>query len=293
MIVYDRSTSKIVATLKGHTKKVTAVVASPALTAEGLPSFIVSSSLDKSVRVWTPNGNKTVYGCTANLSLGAEVRQLALHPTNSLAVSVQADGTWAIHDLTPAGDAKPQTILSGALPADAAEGTANTAVAVHPDGIIFAVGSSDARIRVFETLTGKCVAAFEGHSAEPSASDVVSLAFSENGYSLASAASGSAQAKVWDLRKLSCTASIDVAAEGAAAAAINAVAWDFTGHFLAVAGADARVYANKTWALLAQSDDNAAELTAVRWGKDSKELVVAGLDRTVRFLAAPAAAAAE
>jgi len=280
-IVYDRSTSKILATLKGHTKKVTAVVASPDVTDEGLPSFIVTSSLDKTVRVWTPNGNKTVYGCTGNLSLGAEVRQVALHPTNSLAVSVQADGTWAIHDLT--GGDKPETIFTGALPADAAEGTSNTAVAVHPDGIIFAVGSSDSRIRVFETLTGKCVAAFEGHSAEPDAKDVASLSFSENGYSLASAAHGSAQAKVWDLRKLSCTASIDVEQQP-----INVVAWDYTGHFLAVAGADARVYANKTWALLAKSDDNAAELTSARWGKDSKELVVAGIDRTVRFLSAPA-----
>ncbi|GAA5900537.1 hypothetical protein JCM8208_000528 [Rhodotorula glutinis] len=281
VIVYDRSTSKIVATLKGHTKKVTAVVASPSVTDEGLPTFIVSSSLDKSVRVWTPNGNKTVYGCTGNLSLGAEVRQVALHPTNSLAVSVQGDGTWAIHDLT--GGDKPETILTGALPADAAEGTSNTAVAVHPDGIIFAVGSSDSRIRVFETLTGKCVAAFEGHSAEPDAKDVASLSFSENGYSLASAAHGSAQAKVWDLRKLSCTASIDVEQQP-----VNVVAWDYTGHFLAVVGADARVYANKTWALLAKSDDNAAELTGARWGTDSKELVVAGIDRTVRFLSAPA-----
>ncbi|BGP49722.1 hypothetical protein JCM10450v2_005627 [Rhodotorula kratochvilovae] len=286
VIVYDRSTSKIVASLKGHTKKVTAVVASPSLTAEGLPSFIVSSSLDKSVRVWTPNGAKAVYGCTSNVALGAEVRQLALHPTGSLAVSAQADGTWAILDL--AVD-KPQVVLSGALPADAEAGTANTAVAVHPDGIIFAVGSSDARIRVFETLTGKCVAAFDGHSAEPDAKDVVALSFSENGYSLASAASGSSQAKVWDLRKLACTASIDLAGEGSGdAVVVNAVAWDYTGHFLAVAGADARVYANKTWALLAKSDDNAAPLTAVRWGKDSKELVVAGVDRTVRFLAAPA-----
>ncbi|GJN90393.1 hypothetical protein Rhopal_003404-T1 [Rhodotorula paludigena] len=285
VIVYDRSSGKITATLKGHSKKVTSVVASTALTEEGLPSFVVSSSLDKSVRVWTPNGKKTVYDCSSNLSLGAEVRQLVLHPSNSLALSVQADGTWAIHDLV--GD-KASTVLTGTLPSD--EHTAdpssivNTAIDVHPDGVIFAVGSSDSRIRIFETLTGKCAATFEGHSAEEGASDVVSLSFSENGYSLASAASGSSTVKLWDLRKLSNAANIALGGDGASASAVR---FDPTAQFLAVVGSDARVYQNKTWELLAQNDDNQAELTAVAWGKDSKELVTAGIDRTVRFLSTP------
>ncbi|GAA5939683.1 hypothetical protein JCM1841_001150 [Sporobolomyces salmonicolor] len=282
--LYDRATSKILATLKGHTKKVTSVVASPSLTEEGLPSFVVSSSLDKSVRVWTPNGNKTVYGTSANLSLGSEVHQLSLHPSGSLVASAQADGTWSIHDLTPASG-KPSTILTGTLPEDAPAGTSNTAIAFHPDGVIFGVGSSDSKIRVFETLTGKCVATFEGHSSEPSASAVLSLAFSENGYTLASVAKGSQQVKIWDLRKLSNSANIALDADAAA----NALRFDYSAQALAVVGTDARVYQNKTWELLVTSDENGAELTGVEWSKDSKELVVAGIDRTVRVLSAPQA----
>ncbi|GAA5889605.1 hypothetical protein JCM5296_002409 [Sporobolomyces johnsonii] len=282
--LYDRTTSKILATLKGHTKKVTSVVASPSLTEEGLPSFVVSSSLDKSVRVWTPNGNKTVYGASANLSLGGEVHQLSLHPSGSLVASAQADGTWSIHDLTPASG-KPSTILTGTLPEDAPAGTSNTAIAFHPDGVIFGVGSSDSKIRVFETLTGKCVATFDGHASEPSAADVLSLAFSENGYTLASAAKGSHEVKIWDLRKLSNAANIALDADAAA----NALRFDYSAQALAVVGTDARVYQNKTWELLVTSDENGAELTGVEWSRDGKELVVAGIDRTVRVLSAPQA----
>lgn len=256
------------------------------MTAEGIPSFLVSSSLDKSVRVWTSNGKKTIYECQADLALGSEVHQLAMHPSHTLVASVHGDGSFAIHDLV--GD-KPRTVLTASLPDDAAPGTGNTAVAFHPDGVLFGVGSSDSRIRIFETLTGRLAASFDGHAGESDAvKEVVSLSFSENGYLFASAAQGSKQVKIWDLRKLVNSAKIDLGAgdEGAGAGA-SAVAFDYSAQFLAVVGQDARVYQNKTWELLAKNDDNAAELTSVQWGKDSRELAVAGIDRTVRFLSRP------
>ncbi|GAA5933363.1 pre-mRNA-processing factor 19 [Sporobolomyces koalae] len=281
VLLYDRTTSKILATLKGHTKKVTSVAASPTLTEEGLPSFVVAGSLDKSVRVWAPSGGKSVYGVTGNIALASEVNQISLHPSNSLVGSAQADGTWAIHDLTPSAG-KPATILTGALPEDAAEGTSNTAISFHPDGVIFAVGSSDSKVRVFDTLSGNCVATFDGHSAESDATEIVNLAFSENGYTLASAAKGSKQVKIWDLRKLSNSANIELE-EGVQ---VNALKFDYSAQALAAVGTDARVYQNKSWELLVKSEENAAELTGVDWSKDGKELVVAGIDRTIRVLSA-------
>ncbi|GAA5874731.1 hypothetical protein JCM3774_004794 [Rhodotorula dairenensis] len=275
VIVFDRSTLKPIATLKGHTKKVTAVLASADVTDAGLPSFVVSASLDKSVRVWTPNGKKTAYECSSNLSLGAEVNALALHPSNSLVVAALADGTWAVVDVATPESAS--VILTGGLPSGAAEGTANTAVAFHPDGGMFGLGSSDGKIRVYEISTAKCAAEFDGHTDAESGAVVSSLSFSENGYTLASCAEGSQQVKIWDLRKLSNSGNIDVA--GA-----HVVAFDPSAQYLAVVGTDTRVYAYKSWDLLAQSDDNAAELTSAAWGPDAHELVVAGLDRTVRVL---------
>lgn len=282
--LYDRSTDKIVATLKGHTKKVTAVAASTAITSDDLaiPTFLVSSSLDKSVRIWTPSGKKAVYEVAANLSTSGEVAGISVHPSQTLVASCSSDGSWAIHELLHDGlSGKPSTLLTGSLPADAADGTSNTAIAFHPDGAIFAVGSSDSQIRVFDTVTGSCAATFEGHTSS-GAGAIASLSFSENGYTLASAAAGSSEVKLWDLRKL--TNSANIALEDGIA--VNAIKFDPYAQFLAVVGTDARVYANKTWALLVKNEDNAAELTGVSWGSNSDELLVAGLDRSVRVLAA-------
>lgn len=272
--MYDRTTSKILSSLKGHTKKVTAVLASPLLTADSLPTFLVSSSLDKSVRIWTPNGNKTVYGASGNLPTGGEVNALSLHPSHSLVASASSDGTWSIHDL---GTGKPETLLTVSLPADATEGTALTAISFHPDGAILAVGSSDSLVRVFDTVTGACVATFPGHS-ENGGGAISDLAFSENGYTLASSALASRQVKIWDLRKLTNSHSIDLAEDSV----VHALAWDESAQFLAVAGTDLRVYQNKTWEELLVREENAGELMGVKWL--GGEVVVAGVDRAVRFV---------
>lgn len=274
--VYDRTTSKIVATLKGHTKKVTSVAASTQLNDASLPTFLVSASLDKSLRVWTPSGTKTVYSTYGNIALGSEVNDVSIHPSQTLAISAQQDGTWAVHDLDIASG-KPSIILTGALPDDADPTTANTAIAFHPDGAIFGLGSSDSKIRIFDVVSGKCIASFDGHGAGP----ITSLSFSENGYTLASAAEASTEVKIWDLRKLSNSANI---ALGDDYGTVNVVEFDESAQFLSVAGKDLRVFQNKTWEELFKSEENTAELTGVKWTKSGKEVVTSGVDRTVRVL---------
>lgn len=284
--LYDRATAKIICSLKTHTKKVTAVLATASLNGDGLPSFLVSSSLDKSVRVWAPNGTKSGYSAAANLAHGGEVNALALHPTDTLVASAAADGTWSIIDLA---SAKPSILLTVSLPADAPDGTANTAIAFHPDGKLLGVGSSDSVIRFFDIVTGSCLKTFDGHAAGA----ISSLSFSENGYSLASSALGSSEVKLWDLRegKPACSHTLQ------ANSVVHAVAFDTSAQFLAAAGTDLRVFgykkANKvvSWDQLVVAEDNQAELTAAAWGPDGNELAVAGMDRTVRFLSKPAATA--
>jgi pre-mRNA-processing factor 19 len=96
-----------------------------------------------------------------------------------------------------------------------------------PDGLILASGCSDAVVKVWDVKSQKSVAKVEGHTAA-----VTGLSFSENGYYLATCAADGV--KLWDLRKLKNFKSI----EGAAAS----VAFDFSGHYLAVGGAGATVY---------------------------------------------------
>lgn len=279
LIVFSRATGKNIAKLKGHAKKVTAVLSSTSLTSDDVPSFLVSSSVDKTVRVWTPNGSKQVYGASSTISLDGEATGLALHPSNTLAAASSSDGTWSLIDLN--GD-KASVVLSGGLPEGVT--TALTSVAFHPDGALFALGSSEGKIYIFDILAGgKCAITLSSESATGA---VTSISFSENGYILASSTSGSQAVSIWDLRKGVSTHTI--ALEGAdESATVSTVAFDYSNQFLAVVGSDARIYQFKTWELLAKSDENAAELTGVAWGKDSREVVVVGLDRTARVLAAP------
>ena len=247
---------------------------------DNLPAHIISASLDKSVKVFAPNGNKTSYAVAATLANPAEVNALALHPSGSLAASACADGTFSLIDLTAA---KPVSILTISLPADAAADTANTAISFHPDGGMVAVGSSDAIVRIYDILTGACVATFPDHSTLPNVGPITALDFSQNGYVLASAVAGSAQVKLWDLRKLTNFHSIDLPTDNV----INALRWDDSAQFLGIVGTDLRIIQNKTWDELTLIEDNGAELTGLGWGGKGEEVVVAGLDRTARVVAAP------
>lgn len=215
-----------------------------------------------------------------NLSNAAEVNALALHPSGTMVASACADGTFSIIDLTTD---KPSIILTLNLPAEAAEGTANTAIAFHPDGGMVGVGSSDSSVRIYDLLAGACVGTFTAHSEVAGAGAVTSISFSQNGYIFASSVVGSNQVKLSDLRKLSTYATIDLP-EGNV---INALAFDDSAQFLAVGGTDLRVYANKTFEQLAVVEENKDELSSLCWGADSKEIVVVGIDRNARIVAAP------
>ena len=100
---------------------------------------------------------------------------------------------------------------------------------------------------VWDVKSQKSVAKVEGHTAAVNA-----LSFSENGYYLATCAADGV--KLWDLRKLKNFKSIAPWGEGKGAAATRAVQFDFSGHYLAVGGGDARVYDVKVgvgWCTLA------------------------------------------
>jgi len=274
--VYDRSSSKLLATLKGHTKKVTAAAF---VSAEGeeLPYLLVSASEDKTVRLWSTETSaraKAAYAAKATISSHTgEVYAVAVHPSSSLIASAGTDG-WALHDISD--PAKPATVSQLGLPEDQAA----TAIAFHPDGAIVGVGAANGSIHVFDVRTGTVAATFAD---DASSSAITSLSFSENGYILASssAAAGSA-VLIWDLRKQKVTATL-AASEGEAK--VNRVTWDSSAQFIAAAGSSLRVWQNKAWdAPLVTYDENAAELMGVCWAKEGKELLVAGLDRSVRVL---------
>ncbi|KDD72357.1 hypothetical protein H632_c3461p0 [Helicosporidium sp. ATCC 50920] len=160
------------------------------------------------------------------------------------------------------------------LTRQAAEEVDLRALELHPDGLVLCTAGARGPLAVWETRSQKSVAALTGH-----AGPVNALAFSENGYHLASA--GDDGVRVWDLRK---QRQIALWEEFAGA---RAVQFDLSGLFLAMGG-DRGVQvagAKQAWGVLGQLPADALHkgaAAALAWGADAKTLYVGGGDHNLR-----------
>ena len=146
----------------------------------------------------------------------SSVTAVTLHATGDFAVSASTDGSWALLDLE-------QSAPVVRCAAGAAEG-GYTCASFHPDGLILGTGT-DKLVRVWELKSQANAATLEGHTGA-----VRSLAFSENGYYLATGADD-ATVKIWDLRKVAELHTLSL--EGAP---VGGVAFDYSGKFLLAGG---------------------------------------------------------
>jgi len=257
VVVTNRESGQIAATLTGHSKKVTDVLFHPT------EDLIFTSSADKTARVWNKNGGD--YATAQQLKChSGEVSGTTLHVTGDYLVTASLDETWAFWDIHTGSVLlqKPST------------GSGYTVPQFHPDGLILATGTTDALIRIWDIKAQQNVHTFEGHQGK-----VNSISFSENGYYMATAAEDNT-VKLWDLRKLKNFATIN--ADGA-----SAVDFDFAGQYLACgAGKGISVYNSKTWDVV-KTFENAhnAAVTDVKWGTDAKFLASTSMDRALTFFA--------
>lgn len=95
----------------------------------------------------------------------------------------------------------------------------------------------DSQIKIWDLKERTNVANFPGHSGP-----ITSIAFSENGYYLATAADDSS-VKLWDLRKLKNfkTLQLDNNFE------VKSLIFDQSGTYLALGGTDVQIYICKQW----------------------------------------------
>lgn len=192
------------------------------------------------------------------------VTGLAVHPSGRILASVGADKTIALYDLDTA------TRVSRAH-----SNASLTACAFHPDGHLLAAGTSTTgEVQVYMTKTGELATSFV------LGAPVQALAFSENGYWIAATAKGQTTVTIFDLRKEGDAATAKVLDIGSAVAAL---AWDYSGQFLATAGPaglTVQHYAKgpKKWS---QTLSSATPAVAVQWGAHAKQLLSVNADGVV------------
>ncbi|KZO89584.1 WD40 repeat-like protein [Calocera viscosa TUFC12733] len=239
------------ATLEGHKGAITALEVVTGT------KYIVSGSEDRSVRLW--QGAAPYPLLAEQTAHSGAITGLALHPSGELLLTASADGTFSLlrfPSLSP---------VSRSSPSDSPGGYAS--LALHPDGVLLALGlASKGKIQIYDIRTRALAAEVD----MPSGSSVTGLSFSENGYSLASAA-GEKEVVIWDLRKLPVHHTIS------ASSAVHSVAYDQAGAFIAAAGeGGVEAWAHKGWGRVWEGVGVTAEKGVVRWGGKRGNVWVGG-----------------
>lgn len=251
--LYDRSTDKVLASLKGHTKKINHVTFREK---EGDPTLILSAGADKIAKIWGADeaSGEFIPKGTVRTHKG-ELTGLGIHPTNAFAAICSTDKTYSFHDL-----ATSEQIYQSPL-----SDQPFSSLSIHPDGTLIAFGTPSSAIHIYDVRTGTMAASLA--PAESSPFTVNSLSFSENGYHLLAPDSFSSVA-IWDLRKQKAAHSISLGDSFK----VNKVLCDFSAQLLGVAGSEGiRVFAHKTWEELVKFEE-AGEVVDLAFGAGGKEI---------------------
>jgi pre-mRNA-processing factor 19 len=251
--LYDRSADKVLASLKGHSKKVNHVAFRER---ESDATLIISAGADKIVKIWAHDSTSGEYIPKSTIrSHKGELTGLAVHPTSTILTLCSADKTYSLHDLTSFAQ------VFRSIPSE----EAFTSLAVHPDGTLLALGTPASTIQIFDIRTGAMAATLSPADAAPFT--VNSLTFSENGYHLLAPNSLSSVA-IWDLRKQKATHSISLGDDFK----VNRVVYDTSAQYFGVAGSlGARIFAHKTWDELLRLDEG-GEVSDLVFGEQGKEI---------------------
>ncbi|KAF9243833.1 nuclear matrix protein NMP200 [Melanogaster broomeanus] len=251
--LYDRSTDKVLASLKGHTKKVNHVAFRER---EGEATLVLSAGADKIAKIWSHDSASGEYLPKATIRTHkSDLTGLVVHPTSTLVAYSSLDKTYSLHELSNF------TQVYRSAPSD----ETFTSLAIHPDGALLALGTPSSKIHICDVRTGAVAAIISPPEATPFT--VNTLSFSENGYHLLAPDSPSSVA-IWDLRKMKAAHSISLGDSFK----VNKVTYDYNANYFGVAGNEGvRVFAHKTWQELV-SFEEAGGATDVLFAEHGKEI---------------------
>jgi len=265
--LYDRSTDKVLASLKGHTKKINHVAFREK---DGENTILLSAGADKIAKAWAHDSVSGEYVPKSTIRVHkGELSGLAVHPTSSFFVLASTDKTYSVHDISNFSQ------LVRSAPSE----EAFSALSIHPDGYLIGLGTPSSTVQVYDIRTGGIAASLAPSDLPPFT--VNSLSFSENGYHLLAPSANSSVA-VWDLRKQKVTHSISLGDNFK----ISNILYDTSAQYLGVAGNKGlKIFAHKTWEELLSLEEG-VEISDFAFGELGKEIWGTG-GREVRVWSLP------
>ena len=265
--LYDRSTDKVIASLKGHTKKINHVAFREK---DGENTILLSAGADKIAKAWAYDSASGEYVPKSTIRLHkGELSGLAIHPTSSFFVLASTDKTYSVHDISDFSQ------IFRSSPSE----EAFSSLSIHPDGCLIGLGTPSSTVQIYDIRTGSIAASLAPSGVPPFTAN--SLSFSENGYHLLAPSTLSSVA-VWDLRKQKATHTISLGDDFK----ISKVLYDPSAQFLGVAGNQGvKIFAHKTWEELLILEEGVG-ISDFAFGELGKELWDAG-GREVRIWSLP------
>lgn len=266
--LYDRENDKVLASLKGHQKKINHVAFREV---DATPTLLLSGGADKIAKAWSHDEASGEYKAAGTIRTHkGEITGLGVHPTSTLLALSSSDRTWSLHDLNTFQQ----------LYQSPESDEPFTAFGIHPDGALIATGTPASAIQIWDIRSGALAATLTPSDSVPFT--VSTLSFSENGYHLLAPDSLSSVG-IWDLRKAKTTHSIQLGDSFKT----NKVVYDYSANLLGVAGSEGvRVFAHKTREELVRFEE-ASDVVGLTFSANGKEIWgVSGRD--VRIWGLPA-----
>ncbi|KAI6232707.1 Pre-mRNA-processing factor 19 [Aphelenchoides fujianensis] len=261
LALFNLDSEEIEATFKGHRKQITSCILHPNL------DTVISASADSTVRIWSKVEDAARHVVAVHSGV---VSGVSLHPTGDYVLSFSDDTFWSLIDLQQGRPLVKNRGDSNFSPLSCGE--------CHPDGLIFATGTRDSMVKIWDLREELKVADFPGHQGE-----VRSISFSENGYHLATGAADG-EVKIWDLRKLRAVKSFAIGDDNAP---ISAVRFDQSGAYVAAASNVVQVLQVKSWNVVNTFEGHSAPATAIRFGENANFIASTSMDRTLRIYSKP------
>ena len=210
---------------------------------------------------------------------------LSLHPSGTILASVGTDKSIVFYDLTSQKRVSRAYTDAGKFLHSSLYLTCSnrlsalTSCAFHPDGHLFAAGTTSGDIKLFMTNTLEQAAVFS------LGAPIQALAFSENGYWFAATAKGQTMVTIFDLRKEGDAAVAKILETGGP---VQSLAWDYSGQFLATGGSSGVTVHQYTKSSKKWSEPlrNSTAAVAIRWGESAKQLVTVNGEGVVSILGA-------